>query len=140
MFSLFHKEIKTASFEDVKLCMNKKNQNMYLVNTLKDDQQNCLIYNTIPHTQEEMTINQMIETHNQNESMIILYGKNTNDLTVDKKYNQLKKLGFEKVHIYRGGIFEWLLLQDIYGFDEFQTTAKITDLLKYKPDNTIVKF
>jgi hypothetical protein len=49
-------------------------------------------------------------------------------------------LGFENVYIYRGGMFEWLLLQDIYGFDEFQTTSKITDLLKYKPDGSIIHF
>ena len=32
-----------------------------------------------------------------------------------------------------GGLFEWLLLQDMYGSDEFPTTNKELDVLKYKP-------
>jgi len=35
--------------------------------------------------------------------------------------------------MYTGGLFEWLLLQDIYGKTEFPTTTNIIDLLKYKP-------
>jgi hypothetical protein len=31
-----------------------------------------------------------------------------------------------------GGLFEWLMLQDIYGYDEFPTTKKELDFLKYK--------
>ena len=42
-------------------------------------------------------------------------------------------LGFYNVYLYNGGLFEWLLLQDIYGFDEFPTTKKELDILKYKP-------
>ena len=30
-------------------------------------------------------------------------------------------------------MFEWLLLQDIYGNDNFPTTSKDLDILKYKP-------
>jgi hypothetical protein len=36
------------------------------------------------------------------------------------------------LYVYIGGLFEWLLLQDIYGDEEFPTTAKIIDILKYK--------
>jgi hypothetical protein len=35
--------------------------------------------------------------------------------------------------MYLGGMFEWMLLQDIYGRDEFPTTSKVLDILKYKP-------
>ena len=31
-----------------------------------------------------------------------------------------------------GGLFEWLLLQDIYGNDYFKTTTIENDFLKYK--------
>jgi hypothetical protein len=48
-------------------------------------------------------------------------------------HNQLVKLGFSNVFIYLGGLFEWLMLQDIYGYDEFPTTIKQIDFLKYKP-------
>jgi hypothetical protein len=54
------------------------------------------------------------------------------DASVDKKYYQLISLGCKRVFIYRGGLFEWLLLQDIYGFSAFPTTKKILDILKYK--------
>jgi len=49
----------------------------------------------------------------------------------------LTSLGFYNVYIYIGGIFEWLLLQDIYGEKEFPTTNKELDLLKYKPSSLI---
>lgn len=140
MFSFFHKEIKTANFEDIKWCIDNKNKNTYLINTLKNDEQICLICNTVSCVDEEIIINEIIKNNDQNETIIIVYGKNTNDTSVEKKYNQLKKLGFEKVYIYKGGMFEWLLLQDIYGFDEFQTNTKIIDILKYKPGNSIIKY
>jgi hypothetical protein len=42
-------------------------------------------------------------------------------------------LGFRNVCVYSGGMFEWLLLQDIYGATSFPTTSKELDILKYKP-------
>ena len=41
-----------------------------------------------------------------------------------KKYRQLVDLGFSNVYIYTGGLFEWLLLQDIYGSTNFQQPQK----------------
>ena len=64
---------------------------------------------------------------------IIVYGRNSNDEKIYDKYQQLAKLGFSNVYIYPGGLFEWLMLQDIYGFLEFPTTTKQIDFLKYKP-------
>jgi hypothetical protein len=57
---------------------------------------------------------------------------NSTDINVKKKYEQLGALGFFNVFIYSGGLFEWLLLQDIYGKELFQTTANERDILKYK--------
>ena len=82
--------------------------------------------------QEEEFINQLIKNGNKNAKMIV-YGKNCNDENIYKKYSQLTSLGFYNVYIYIGGLFEWLLLQDIYGENEFPTTKKELDLLKYKP-------
>jgi hypothetical protein len=48
------------------------------------------------------------------------------------KCQQLQSLGFNKIYIYSGGLFEWMLLQDIYGKDLFQTTSIEVDILKYK--------
>ena len=63
---------------------------------------------------------------------IVIYGKNCNDDKIYKKYNQLQTLGFFNSYVYTGGIFEWLLLQDIYGEKEFPTTKKELDILKFK--------
>ena len=49
-----------------------------------------------------------------------------------KKYNQLINLGFANVYIYPGGLFEWLLLQDVYGKDSFPTNIIEIDILKFK--------
>ena len=66
---------------------------------------------------------------------IIIYGKHCNDELVDKKYQQLLTLGFNNVYAYIGGLFEWVLLQDIYDKDLFPTNKnkKDIDILKYKP-------
>jgi hypothetical protein len=63
---------------------------------------------------------------------IIVYGMNSTDLNITKKYEQLLALGFVNVFIYSGGLFEWLLLQDIYGKELFPTTVYERDILKYK--------
>jgi hypothetical protein len=68
---------------------------------------------------------------------IIIYGKNCNDDTIYKKYNQLLSFGFYNTFIYTGGLFEWLLLQDIYGNEEFPTTKLELDILKYKHNKVL---
>ena len=92
--------------------------------------QKCLILNTTKIENEEALINSIIKkTKNKN---IIIYGRNCNDEKVYKKYEQLVSLGFTNVYIYVGGMFEWLLLQDIYGSELFPTTSNELDILKYK--------
>ena len=54
------------------------------------------------------------------------------DNSTNNKYKQLTDFGFKNVFVYRGGLFEWLLLQDIYGEEQFKTTTKVIDILKYK--------
>jgi hypothetical protein len=119
-----------VNFEDVQLAY-KQQDSYLLINTLSELEQQCLIKNTILASNEESLINNYVKL---NKSIkIILYGKHSNDESVHKKYTQLNKLGFGNVYIYSGGLFEWLLLQDIYGADEFPSTSKQNDLLKYKP-------
>jgi hypothetical protein len=43
------------------------------------------------------------------------------------------------IYLYVGGLFEWMLLQDIYGKEEFPTTTKVLDILRYKPVKTFGK-
>jgi hypothetical protein len=126
--------IKKINFEDMQFAI--KNPELYLIiNTLPLHEQQCLINGTLKAESEEVTINKYAK-ENVN-IKIIVYGKNCNDETTEKKYNQLTNIGFYNIYIYNGGLFEWLILQDIYGLDIFPTTKKEFDILKYKPDKKL---
>lgn len=105
--------------------------NYIIINTLSIDEQDYLIKGTLHANKELEIINNLLSSNKK--IKIIIYGKNSCDQSVIKKYEQLKSLGFENVFIYMGGIFEWMLLQDIYGDDNFPTTKKKLDILRYKP-------
>jgi len=117
------------NFEDIQNKIEKEND-FILISTLSEDLQNCLIYKTVQSNKEIEVINSLLK--NDKKRHIIIYGKNSYDMLVLKKYKQLIQLGFENISIYTGGIFEWLLLQDIYGDDMFKTTNNVIDILKYK--------
>ena len=126
--------IQKINFEDMQTAY--KNPEIYLLmNTLPLSEQICLISNTLTPQKEETLMNHYL-TSNKN-IRIIIYGRNSNDETIYKKYNQLINLGFTNVYLYLGGIFEWLMLQDIYGFDDFPTTSRQLDILKYKPNQKL---
>ena len=136
MFSnFFKKKYNKLSFEDIQFVMQNTCQ-FILINTLHVSEQECLIKDTISHVEEEQLINKLIENCDLNVTKIIVYGKNDIDETSLQKYDQLVHLGFSNIYIYLGGMFEWLLLQDIYGVDAFPTTKKQLDILKYKPIRT----
>ena len=137
MFSSWFRTVSNKiGFEDVLYTIKHKETHL-LMNTLPAtlSDQECLILNTISCYSEEQIINDLVKSYALDKT-IVIYGKNATDSSVDHKYQQLRKLGFYNVLIYSGGLFEWLLLQDIYGFDEFPTTKKILDILKYKPAST----
>ena len=121
--------MKKINYEDMQTVT--KNPEIYLIiNTLSPSDQKCLIVNTTVAEEEEILINKYLK---ENKSIrIIVYGKNCNDDSVNKKYQQLLTLGFYNIFVYTGGMFEWLLLQDIYSADEFPTTTSMRDILKYK--------
>jgi hypothetical protein len=121
------------NFEDIQIHLH--DNNYLIINTLNTFKQECLIEGTLQSNEEEFKINELIKKNK--DINIIIYGENCNDDNVDKKYNQLLSLGFTNIYIYKGGLFEWLLLQDIYGKDEFPTTKEELDLLKYKPGKII---
>ena len=126
------RQTNKVNFDDIRfLLKQKQGNNILLISTLPENQQDCLIKGTTPCYQEVSIINECIQK-SQNVK-IIVYGKNSNDESVNKKYEQLRSLGFTEVYLFLGGLFEWLLLQDIYGDDEFPTTKKIVDILKYRP-------
>lgn len=128
------------NFEDMQIAINEQNKqltNTYqaktilIINTLDSYHQNCLISGTVSIDTEVELINAHLKKYK--DIKVIIYGMNSCDDTCFKKYEQLVKLGFYNVYIYGGGLFEWLLLQDIYGTELFPTnnTSSI-DLLKYK--------
>jgi hypothetical protein len=133
--AFFNKTYNKISFEDIQHIINKS-KNVFIINTLPNTEQECLIYKTISYETEENTINELLTNYDFTPSFI-LYGKNCNDNTVEKKANQLNGLGFSNIYVYSGGLFEWLLLQDIYGQDEFPTTTRFLDILKFKPPNIL---
>ena len=125
--------IKKIGFEDIQFVIKHKKRNYVLINTLTITDQTCLIPGTIAIKDEETIINKYL---NKN-IYIIIYGKNANDESIFKKYEQLLTLGFSSVFVYTGGLFEWLLLQDIYGKDEFPTTSDELDILKYRAESVL---
>ena len=126
--------MKKINYEDMQTII--KNPEVYfIINTLPVSEQQCLIVNTTLANDEEIIINKFMK---ENKSIrIIVYGKNCNDENVNKKYQQLLSLGFYNIFVYFGGMFEWLLLQDIYGKDLFPTTKNELDLLKYKTNQLL---
>lgn len=121
-----------------------------LISTLDASKQEHLIKNTISAQEEEEKINEIISGKNDDAEDIILvvYGKHATDEKVITKYNQLKSLGFSTVLVYPGGVFEWLMLQDIYGSELFPTNKNNTttnntnkcldtDLLEYRPPSIL---
>jgi hypothetical protein len=120
--------VKKANFEDIQQII-KTNTNSLLINTLNKIEQGCLIKGTVTIDKEEILINKNL---NNLSIKIIVYDKNSSQENLYKKYHQLINLGFYEVYVYPGGLFEWLLLQDIYGSETFPTTSQEMDILKYK--------
>lgn len=120
------------NFEDIQFILSNKGDRYILMNTLTDREQDCLIPSTVIAEHEVELLNQLLKIGRKDVNVIV-YGRNCNDEKVYAKYNQLISLGFFNVYIYTGGLFEWLMLQDIYGFNEFPTTKKELDIIKYKP-------
>lgn len=134
MLSFFSKNnFHKIGFEDMKIILGEPSHSFCIINTLLITEQEILIPKTIKFIDEEQTINDYITNYETKRISIIVYGKNSCDNTAEKKCLQLCVLGFTKVFLYVGGLFEWILLQDIYGLDEFPTTSKVMDILKYRP-------
>lgn len=124
-----------ANFEDVQYAL-KHEDSYFFINTLSLDKQECLIPRTLDANSEERVITDLMN-RGQFAFAIIIYGENANDPHVDNKYKQLVSLGFQNVYIYGGGLFEWLLLGEIYGVDEFPRTRHKCDILRYKAKKSL---
>lgn len=120
--------MKKINFEDMQKVIEK--DDVLLINTLDINNQKCLIKNTILPEKEVKLLNDYIKTSRNYK--IVIYGMNSCDNSLNTKYEQLNQLGFINIYVYPGGLFEWLLLQDIYGEELFPTTSSEIDHLKYK--------
>ena len=109
-----------CSFQD----LQKKKGDFLLINTLPMDKQNYLIKGTLSAFEESQRVNDYLYKNKKVE--IVVYGLDSIDPTVGKKFIQLKSLGFENVYVYTGGIFEWALLQEVYG-SNFPTEGTLSD-------------
>jgi len=123
---------KKVNYEDIQNILKSRSSDVLLLNSLDLEEQKCLIPNTLEAYREEEKINSIIKNLY---TKIIIYGKNTSDKNIEKKYLKLIEIGFINVYIYPGGLFEWLCLQDIYGNEDFPTTSDELDILKYKPES-----
>jgi hypothetical protein len=147
----------TVDFSQVQdFIRNKKTTSWKLVNTLPTSEQDCLIAGTMTAQQEIEYMDQWMMDErkrsdffarlfsgNENDGKdkdtvdprkMILYGKNAQDKSPWAKRRELIRVyGFEEteITIYAGGLFEWMLLQEIYGHSLFPTTIVEKDLLRF---------
>lgn len=134
-FFIKRANIQYINYQNMQEYIN--DSNALIINTLVSEEQECLILNTINYNTEPEIINRLIENYDFKSKKIVIYGKNCHDNSVTKKAEQLIELGFQYVYVYNGGLFEWILLQEIYSDEHFKTTSQVNDILKYKPNKLI---
>jgi len=118
-------------FDDMLVCI--KNPAKYaIIHTMSASEQ-VIIAGTLTPAQEEIFVNDYLSKYVDPQKTIILYGRNCCDDSPRQKRAQLLSLGIGDIYVYSGGLFEWALLQDIYGASEFPTTSPVADLLAYRP-------
>ena len=120
--------VKKVNFEYIQSEINSNDS--YMINTLSIDKQDCLIKGTLSPEKEIKILNHYLKKNS--DIKIVVYGMNASDDSLAIKCHQLIKLGYNNIYVYPGGLFEWLLLQDIYGEELFPTTSVCLDILKYK--------
>ena len=119
-----------ANFEDVQKFVSETDH--VILNVMDDADQDTLISKTLSAVAEVDALNTLMDD-GEFDRKILVYGRNGGDVEkVLKKQKQLVALGFTEVYIYLGGLFEWVLLQDIYGTELFKTTRRVADILRYK--------
>tara|TARA_B100001057_G_scaffold491461_1_gene581754 strand:- start:398 stop:790 length:393 start_codon:yes stop_codon:yes gene_type:complete len=129
MFNWFQrKEVDRVTYSDLQ--SSAKDTRGFIVSTLPASEQACLVFNTLPPREEERRLNDCLKK-GEADRVIVVYGRNAGDLSAEKKCRQLVGLGFTSVRLYAGGLFEWALLQDIYGAELFPTTSVCTDPLSF---------
>lgn len=122
---------KSIGFDDLLHCI--RNPAKYVLIHTMSANERILISGTLSVSEEETFMNEYLSKYVENQKTIVLYGRNSCDDSPRKKRAQLLSLGISDVYVYAGGMFEWVLLQDIYGENEFPTSEVVVDLLAYRP-------
>jgi rhodanese-related sulfurtransferase len=128
--------IKKVNFDDI-IMISLKN-NYILIHVMEKEDEDLLIKGTLSINEEIEKMNSLLSSEKMNVT-IVIYGKNTDDVSkVIGRYRQLNDMGFSNVYVYLGGLFEWLLLQEIYGNDEIKTNNICKkNILDYKPARSL---
>lgn len=83
---------------------------------------------TLTPEMEEREINRMIQNYSSSgkapEEKIVYYGLNSVDRSPDEQAAKLARHGIE-ASVYRGGMFEWLLLREIFGADNYPVVSTL---------------
>lgn len=110
-----------------------------VISTLAETFQGCLIPHTVACSHEEKCVNDVLERKKQGLYTVIVYGENHLDPTVERKCAQMRVMGFKSIYMYAGGMFEWLLLHEVYGGENFPVAMAgssrtcVPDILAFKP-------
>lgn len=132
----YESAIKKVNFDDVIMISLKNNH--ILIHVMEKEDEDLLIKGTLSINEEIEKMNSLLSSEKMNVT-IVIYGKNTDDVSkVIGRYRQLHDMGFSNVYVYLGGLFEWLLLQEIYGNDEIKTNNICKkNILDYKPARSL---
>jgi hypothetical protein len=109
--------------------------NMVLIHTFKPEEQHCLIRGSLTAAKEMAMVQELMSDSTTRDVMMVVYGRNYMDPKPYQQADHLRQLGFRRVYVYAGGLFEWLMLHDLYGAEAFPLvktdSTKDEDPLKY---------
>ncbi len=113
------------NFDDMKIAVERG----YIICHIMDEiDGTILIKNTLSVKDEIKKINDLIKQSKFDET-IVLYGRNYTDLElIVQRFQHLISFGFTRVFIYVGGLYEWILMQNLYG-DKLFPTNVIVDFI-----------
>ncbi len=140
MFTNMGTTQSSIDFANYSTIQNAIRSGKTIIHIMNVSDETILIKGTLPANKEVEQINNWI-LNNAFENEIYIYGYSNADFNkLLQRQKQLLGLGFKHVYIYFGGMFEWLLLRDVFGETEFQldgvVTGAVVDILKYnKPHN-----
>ena len=127
----------TQSLFYVNYCdmQNAINSEKTIIHIMNVGDENILIKNTLTAQLEIERINNYLDS-GKTDIDIYIYGYSNADFNkLLQRQKQLNRLGFKNVYVYFGGMFEWLLLREVYGQSEFPINGtdigKVIDILKY---------